>query len=412
MDLGDRKAERLLNELACARRRIAELEQSGAGHKGAEEAPSASEEENYRAIFNAANDAIFVHDIETGEILDVNQKMCEMYGYTLQEARCLNVESLSMGIPPYTQENAMWLIRKAAKGHPQLFEWMARNKSGNLFWVEVSLKRVPLGKKNHMLAIVRDITQRKEAEEALREAKDRLEEKVEERTEELRRKNQELESFAYSVSHDLQAPLRTIQGCCRTLLAELEGQIHDKQRQNLAAIGKISEHMNRLIEDMLSYARLGTLSFSKSDVSLESVINYSQFELIEEIRAAGAEINISKPLPVVKGHERTLVRLMTNLLKNAIKFVPAGRQPVVQIKAEKRDDCVRVVVQDNGIGIPPQYREKIFGMFERLHSRETYPGSGVGLAIAKKAVELHGGRIGCDSKEGYGSAFWFELPNE
>jgi PAS domain S-box-containing protein len=136
--------------------------------KGSEEALRQSEA-NYRAIFDAANDAIFVHDIETGEILDVNRKMCEMYGHTAEEVRQLTVEDLSAGEPPYTDEVAQQLMKKAAEGEPQLFEWRAKDKSGRIFWVEVNLQRALIGRKDCLLAVVRDITRRKRAEEKLRE---------------------------------------------------------------------------------------------------------------------------------------------------------------------------------------------------------------------------------------------------
>jgi len=136
-------------------------------------------EANYRAIFDAANDAIYVHDMETGQILDVNRKMTEMYGYTLEEARQLNVEALSAGKPPFTQKDAMRWIRKAVEGEPQIFEWMAKDKAGRLFWVEVSLKRAVIGGKDRLLAIVRDIGERKQVEEALKESERRFREMLE-----------------------------------------------------------------------------------------------------------------------------------------------------------------------------------------------------------------------------------------
>ncbi|UCD56443.1 MAG: hypothetical protein JSV16_11475, partial [Candidatus Hydrogenedentota bacterium] len=247
--------------------------------------------------------------------------------------------------------------------------------------------------------------------DALRDAKDQLEAKVEERTEELRKKNEELESFVYSVSHDLKAPLRAIYGFSRALIEDLGERLEGENLENLSAIARAAENMNQLIGDMLTYARLGMQSFSKTEIPLKSVLVDSQFQLIEDIKKSGADIRISEPLPVIRGHERTLVQLMSNLLSNAIKFVPPGRKPGVCIEVKRSRDRVRVSVRDNGIGIAPEYREKIFRMFERLHSRDEYPGTGIGLAIAKKAVELHGGRIGVESEPGKGSTFWFEIPN-
>jgi PAS domain S-box-containing protein len=167
--------KQLLSELADARKRIAELEESKSGHKQAEEKLRDSEA-NYRAIFDTANDAIFVHDIETGDILDVNRKMLETYGYTLEEALQLNVEALSSAEPPFTQENANRLIEKAVNGKPQLFEWMAKDKGGRLFWVEVSLRLAVIGGRERLLATVRDINERKQAEQTIKQSEKRYRE--------------------------------------------------------------------------------------------------------------------------------------------------------------------------------------------------------------------------------------------
>jgi PAS domain S-box-containing protein len=147
--------------------------------KRSEELLQASEA-NYRAIFDTANDAIFIHDIETGKILDVNSKMCEMYGYTAEEARQINVEALSAGTPPYTQEDALYRIKKAVEGTPQIFDWMAKDKAGRLFWVEVNLKRVTIGGEGRLLAIVRDISERKRTEGALTQSEEQYRTLVEE----------------------------------------------------------------------------------------------------------------------------------------------------------------------------------------------------------------------------------------
>ncbi len=150
---------------------LRKLEKEVAERKRTEEALKRSEA-NYRSIFNAVNDAIFVHEMETGRILDVNKKMCEMYGYTPEEVVHLNVEDLSSGVSPYTQEDAFKWIKKAIDGDPQLFEWMAKDKSGRLFWVEVNLKRVKIEDRDRLLAVVRDITERKQSEKALHESEE------------------------------------------------------------------------------------------------------------------------------------------------------------------------------------------------------------------------------------------------
>jgi PAS domain S-box-containing protein len=256
-----------------------------------------------------------------------------------------------------------------------------------------------------------DITERKKMEEALREAKGDLEKKVEDRTEELREKTEELEMFTFFISHDLQLPLRNMENLSQSLAEGSGERLGERYRKELESFGRAAKGMNELIDDMMTYARLGIQDFSKTDIPLKSIITDAQFPLLEDIVESGGEIHISDSLPVVRGHERTLVRLMANLLSNAIKFVPPDRAPKVHIEATRSENTVRVSVRDNGIGIDPEYREKIFRIFERLHSRHDYPGTGVGLAIVKKAAQLHGGTVGVESEEGKGSTFWFEIPD-
>ncbi len=176
-----RPIEDLVRELRTLRARLAEVGDAHCAQSPVEEVLQRSEP-NYHAIFNAANDAIFVHDLDTGQILDVNEKMSLMYGYAKEEALGLNVEDLSSGREPYTQESALCWIRRAAAGEPQLFEWHAKRKDRSLFWIEVNLKRAVIGGKSRLLAVVRDITERKATEEALRKARLDLEQAVEERT--------------------------------------------------------------------------------------------------------------------------------------------------------------------------------------------------------------------------------------
>jgi PAS domain S-box-containing protein len=190
----DRETSRedLIQELAALRLRVAQIERLENVNEKTAAAALCQSQANYRAIFDAANDAIFVHDIGTGEILDTNEKMTILYGYTKQEVLGLRVEDLSAGTHPYTQQNAMQWIVRTAGGEPQIFEWYARRKDHSLFWVEVSLKRASIGGQERLLAVVRDITERKRAEQALRTAHDDLERRVQDRTADLVDLNEEL----------------------------------------------------------------------------------------------------------------------------------------------------------------------------------------------------------------------------
>ncbi|MFW6108328.1 MAG: PAS domain S-box protein [bacterium] len=252
-------------------------------------------------------------------------------------------------------------------------------------------------------AVGRDVT-------PLREQRQRLEELVSERTAELEEVNRELEAFAYSVSHDLRAPLRAIEGFSDALLDDYGDRLDEQGRDVAASIARSARKMQALIDDLLAYSRLGRTEMCLQPVSLQHVAEESYIQLGATIGDAGAEVRIDGPLPAVVGHKATLVQAVTNLLSNAVKFVAPGETPRVRVRAERRDGAIRLWVEDQGIGIAPEDRERIFTVFERLHGDQAYGGTGVGLAIVRRGIERMGGRVGVDSEPGAGSRFWIELP--
>lgn len=244
-----------------------------------------------------------------------------------------------------------------------------------------------------------------------------LEERVAERTLELQQSNAELEAFSYSVSHDLKAPLRAMQGFANALVEDCGEQLDELGHEYAQRIIKATQRLDRLIQDLLEYSRLGRVQLQLQPVSLESVVAEAIEQLEGEIQAAGAQIQIATkgitPLPKLLGHRATLVQVVSNLLGNAIKFVPDRVRPRIAVWAEERSEAsgqvwVRLWVEDNGLGIKPEYQEQVWQVFERLHGRESYPGSGIGLAIVRKAMERMGGRAGVESSPNQGSCFWLE----
>jgi PAS domain S-box-containing protein len=244
-----------------------------------------------------------------------------------------------------------------------------------------------------------------------------LEERVAERTLELQDSNAELEAFAYSVSHDLRAPLRGMQGFANALLEDCAEQLGDLGQEYAQRIISAAQRMDRMIQDLLAYSRLTRAELRLKPVSLASVVTEVHDHLEEVIKETKAQITVGAkgwmPLPAILGHRATLIQVVSNLLANAIKFVPSGVRPQVDLWAEERPDVngrvwVRLWVEDNGIGIKPEYQEKIFRVFERLHGYESYPGSGIGLAIVRKGMERMGGRSGLESSINRGSRFWIE----
>ncbi|MGQ4648305.1 PAS domain S-box protein [Lyngbya aestuarii] len=244
-----------------------------------------------------------------------------------------------------------------------------------------------------------------------------LEKRVAVRTKELQAINAELEAFSYSVSHDLRAPLRAMQGFGNALLEDCQEQLGELGLEYTERIITAAQRLDRMIQDLLAYSRLGRTEIQLRPISLESVVKEVLEQLEIELKDTKAQITLGAkglvPLPAILGHRATLIQVLLNLITNAIKFVTPSVQPQVQIWAEERaapNDrvCIRLWVEDNGIGIKPEYQERIFKVFERLHGRESYSGSGIGLAIVRKGMERLGGDSGVESSIAQGSRFWVE----
>ncbi len=238
-----------------------------------------------------------------------------------------------------------------------------------------------------------------------------LENKVRERTAQLEEINQELKAFSYSISHDLKAPLRAIQGFAIALQEDYGEELDDLGQEYTSRLASSAEQMERLIQDLLAYSRLSRTEIHKKLVNLTSVVDKALEDLKIEIKEVQAEVSVERPLLDVLGNRIILQQIVENLLSNALKFTPAQVKPEIHIWTEEyTNNCVRLWVEDNGIGIETQHRERIFEVFERLHGNEAYPGTGIGLAIVKKGVERLGGRVGVESEANLGSRFWVEFP--
>jgi signal transduction histidine kinase len=241
------------------------------------------------------------------------------------------------------------------------------------------------------------------------EEKATLEKRVLERTQKLQAANDDLEAFGYTVSHDLQAPLRAMHGFAEALLEDYGDVVDELGKEYARRIILSAMRLEDLIQDLLAYSHLNRAELSLNAIDLTQLMSDLMNEIQPEIKQKKAEIKIQSPLPQVIGHRPTLVQVITNLLLNAMKFVQTSVPAQVQVFAERHDDWVRLWVVDNGIGIAPEHQERIFRVFERLHGQETYPGTGIGLAIVRKAVERMQGQVGVESQLGQGSRFWIDL---
>jgi PAS domain S-box-containing protein len=289
------------------------------------------------------------------------------------------------------------------------FRWIT--KSGDIIWVETHGMVVcdSYGAPRGMRGVTMDITAGKRVEEQLRQTQDMLEAQVAKRTAKLREAISEMEAFSYSVSHDLRAPLRTMRGYAQALLEDCGDKLGVVGSDYLHRISKAAARLDKLTQDLLTYSRISRSEMEVESIDLDALLT----ELIQQypsFQKPAADIVIERPLLNVLAHQPSLAQCLSNLIGNAVKFVPPGTEPRVRIWTEPVHSAVRIWVVDNGIGIPSDFKERIFGMFERLHVNKGYEGTGIGLALVRKAAERMGGQVGVESSPGEGSHFWLQLP--
>lgn len=339
---------------------------------------------------------VAITDIK-GTITYVNKKFCEISKYSEEELIGGNHRIINSGYHPVEFFRQMY--RTIGKGEVWHDEIRNRAKDGSIYWVDTTI--VPLrnreGKLTKYLAIRFDITRLKTIEEQLRRT-----------LQELERSNRELEQFAYVASHDLQEPLRMVSSYAQLLNKRYKESLDEKAEDFLKYITEGTHRMQQLIKDLLTFSRVSSRSKPFERVDCNAIVDGVLTDLRLRIEETGAEI-LTGHLPEITGDAGLMRQLFQNLISNAIKFHGSER-PVVSIGAEEKDSVWEFCVKDNGIGIEKQYYERIFLIFQRLHEREKYPGTGIGLAVCKRIVEHHGGQIRVESTPGNGSAFCFTIP--
>ena len=271
----------------------------------------------------------------------------------------------------------------------------------------------PDGEVEFIAGTARDITERKNSEEALRQAQAKLQEyatnlevTVQQRTAELQKTVNELEHFSYSITHDMRAPLRSMHSFATLLLNDFAPALPPLAQDYLKRIATSADRMDHLITDALDYSKAMREELKLASVDSEKLLR-GMIASYPAFQPPAANIEIQGHLPIVLANHAGLTQCFSNLLNNAVKFIPHGQVPHVRIRAETRDPMVRLWFEDNGIGIPSEMHERIFGMFQRLSGQ--YEGTGIGLALVGKVVERMGGKVGVESEPGHGSRFWLEL---
>ncbi len=361
-------------------------------------------EQRYRNLVDSVKDySIFSLDAK-GYVTSWNSGAQRIKQYTAEEiigkhfSTFYTPEDAAAGMPERVLRTAM------ETGHYEGEGWRVR-KDGTRFWSSIVVTPI-LDETSHLVGfskVTRDITDRKKLMDELERHTEELEIQVAERE----RTNAELEAFSYSVSHDLRAPLRAIEGFANALREDYAGQLDPTAHSYLEQIMKSAVRMNRLVRDLLEYGRLGRVELSQQVIPLASL----KEKLLQE-NFAGQNITLTADQSLcVSGHQATLSQILLNLISNGLKFQKAGVEPQVNVHvATTANRMVRISVADNGIGIAPQHLGKLFRVFEGLHGVEEYPGTGIGLAIVKRGTERMGGSCGVESRVGEGSTFWIELP--
>ena len=370
--------------------------------------------ERLAAIVHSSDDAIIAKTL-SGIVTNWNEGAKRLFGYSAEEMVGKSILTL---IPPDLHGEERSIIDRLQKGQRvEHFETTRLTRDGRSLQVAITVS--PIRNSDGVVIgaskIARDITQRKQVELALRQAQEQLqlhahqlEERVESRTKTLQSTVAELEAFSYSLSHDLRAPLRAVQSFLQIFLEDHAAAIDE---EGLAVLHKViasAQRMDRMVLDLLAFTRLSHQAMEIQPVNVEDLIR----EIVRdrmEFQPPQAEIIVASPLARVMGNEASLSQCLTNLLDNAVKFVAPGTSPRVRIRSEVQDGHARLWVEDNGIGLPAEEQAQLFGMFQRLHGKQ-YPGTGIGLAIVRKAVERMGGCAGVESERGKGSRFWLKLP--
>jgi PAS domain S-box-containing protein len=279
-------------------------------------------------------------------------------------------------------------------------EYRVMDAAGHVRWISAMGRCLHNGTPR-LLGVIRDITEQKQAAEL-------LERTVAERTAQLRETVGELEAFSYSISHDMRSPLRAMEGYAKALLEDYGSKLDGQALLCLERIKRASNRLDLLIRDILSYSKVAKGAIELKPIALTPLVDDLIHQRPEFDRVRGS-ILVEKPLHSVLAHESYLTQILTNLIGNALKFIAAGTVPEVRIRSELSGEKVRVSVIDNGIGIHPDHHNRIFQIFGRVYSEKSYEGTGIGLAIVKKAVARMGGETGFQSVLGRGSDFWFLL---
>jgi PAS domain S-box-containing protein len=365
-------------------------------------------ERRYRNLFDNAVEGLYQSTPE-GRLISANMAFSRMFGYASPEEAVKLVTNIGsqLYVNSEDRERALSIFRE--QGYIKGFECQLRRKDNSILWgfINGRLSKTPEGS-TYLDGFILDITRRKQDEEEIRTLNEELEQRVADRTAQLAAANKELEAFSYSVSHDLRAPLRAVDGYCHILLEDHAPQLGEEGKRVCNVISASAREMGTLIDDLLAFSRISRTNMEPSDIDMTTMARSIFFEVTNQQERDRIDFEVS-PLPKAKGDPTLMRQVWTNLLSNAVKFSAKKERSAIKVCAGEQDGNVVYMVQDNGAGFDMKYVQKLFGVFQRLHSAREFPGTGVGLAIVQRIIGRHGGRIWADGEPGKGATFYFRM---
>ena len=375
------------------------------------EAALRASEARFVKAFNSNPAPMCITTMEKSRFIEVNERYCQMFG--LSREQMIGRTSLELGFWVEPEARAAVIKKVQAEGFAHDCEARFRRSNGELRDALISMEVIEFAAENEpvLISMFADITERKRAEIAIQVLNTALEHRVEERTAQLEAANKELESFSYSVSHDLRAPLRAMNGYSKAVEEDYGALLPAEGQRYLRVINASTQKMGALIDDLLTFSRLSRLPLTKRKVNMRTLAQSSLDDLGDQLQGRSVEVQLGE-MPECDGDPALLKQVWMNLISNAITYT--RKQELAQVEIGSTNENGRTIysVKDNGAGFDMRYANKLFGVFQRLHRAEEFPGTGVGLAIVQRIVHRHGGQIWVQAALGKGAAFYFTIDEE